>query len=50
MESESLNETIAQSEDPWGWEGELTPVPGFGFFPHKVNDELDAMTKVLKHD
>ena len=42
-------ERIAQFEDHWGWNGELTSVPGFGFFPQKVNDELDAMTKVLSY-
>lgn len=33
--------------DQWGWDGQLSPVPGFGFFPGRVNSELDAMTKVL---
>ena len=32
--------------DPWGWDGVLTTVPGFGYFPAKVNTELDDMTKV----
>ena len=26
--------------------GPLTPVPGFGFFPKRVNDELNHMTQV----
>ena len=30
------------------WDGPLTPVPGFGFYPKKVNDELDHMTQVGK--
>lgn len=34
-------------EDLWGWDGELTPVPGFGFFPEMVNTELDAVTKEI---
>ena len=34
------------SQDPWGWDGLLRPVPGFGYFPEKVNTELDDMTKV----
>ena len=33
--------------DLWGWDGPLSPVSGFGFFPGRVNSELDAMTKVL---
>ena len=33
-------------QDMWGWGGSLTPVPGFGFFPKRVNDELDHMTQV----
>ena len=33
-------------QDQWGWDGPLTPVPGFGFFPKRVNDELDHMTQV----
>ena len=28
------------------WDGPLTPVPGFGFYPKRVNDELDHMTQV----
>ena len=35
-------------QDQWGWDGHLTPVPGFGFLPKRVNDELDHMTQV-KH-
>ena len=34
------------SQDPWGWDGNLIPVLGFGYFPDKVNIELDEMTKV----
>ena len=36
-----------EPSDLWGWDGHLTPVPGFGFFPGRVNHELDAMTKVV---
>ena len=32
--------------DPWGWNGNLGSVPGFGYFPEKVNIELDEMTQV----
>jgi len=32
-------------QDQWGWDGHLTPVPGFGFLPKRVNDELDHMTQ-----
>ena len=35
------------NQDQMDWEtGTLTPVPGFGFFPKRVNDELDHMTQV----
>ena len=34
------------SQEPWVWDGILRPVPGFGYFPDKVNIELDEMTKV----
>ena len=33
-------------KDQMAWDGPLTPVPGFGFFPKRVNDELDHMTQV----
>ena len=33
-------------QDQMDWDGPLTPVPGFGFYPKRVNDELDHMTQV----
>ena len=33
-------------EHLWGWDQELISVPGFGFFPSKVDDELEALTEV----
>ena len=27
------------------WDGPLTPVPGFGFYPKRVNVELDHILK-----
>ena len=30
----------------WGWDRELISVPGFGFFPSKVDNELEALTEV----
>ena len=34
-------------QDQMDWDtGTLTPVPGFGFYPKRVNDELDHMTQV----
>jgi hypothetical protein len=32
--------------DQMEWDGPLTPVPGFGFYPKRVNDELVHMTQV----
>ena len=32
--------------DQWDWGSSLTPVPGFGFFPPRVAQELDHMTQV----
>ena len=37
---------LFNDQDQMGWVGPLTPVPGFGFFPKRVNDELDHMTQV----
>ena len=34
------------NQDHMAWDGPLTPVPGFGFYPKRVNDELDHMTQV----
>ena len=34
------------SQDPWGWDGNLIPVLGFGYFPDKVNIVLEEMTKL----
>ena len=33
-------------EDYWGWNEDPIPVPGFGYFPSKVNQELDDLTEV----
>ena len=38
----SMNEI----EDYWGWNEEIIPVPRFGYFPSKVNQELDDLTEV----
>ena len=38
---------MEDKEDYWGWKEKLISVPGFGYFPPKVNDELDALTEVL---
>ena len=38
---------MEDKEDYWGWKDKLISVPGFGYFPPKVNDELDALTEVL---
>ena len=32
--------------DQWDWGGPLTPLPGFGFFPSRVAQELEHMTQV----
>jgi len=47
MDGEYDYDDISQAEDHWGWNNDLTPVIGFGFFPQKVNDELDAMTQEI---
>ena len=33
-------------EEYWEWNKNLTPIFGFGFFPEKVNKELDDLTEV----
>ena len=33
-------------EDLRDWSGPLSPIPGFGFFPEAVKDELEEMTQV----
>ena len=38
---------MEDKEDYWGWKDKLISVPGFGYFPPKVNDELDTLTEVL---
>ena len=35
-------------QDQWDWEGPLTPLPGFGFFPSRVVQELEHMTQVVQ--
>lgn len=47
MVGEYSDNDIFQLEDYWGWNKDLTRVPGFGVFPQKVNDELDAMTEEI---
>ena len=32
----------------WGWDGQLVPLPGFGFFPQRVRQELEDMANVRK--
>ena len=32
-------------QDQMDWKGPLTLVPGFGFYPKRVNDELDHMAQ-----
>ena len=35
------------THDQWDWStGPYTPVPGFGYFPVRVKEELDHMTQV----
>ena len=34
-------------ESYWGWKDDLIPVQGFGYFPQKVNKELDDLTEVI---
>jgi hypothetical protein len=29
----------------WGWGGELIPVPGFGFLPARMAEELELMVQ-----
>ena len=47
----SLDPDAGQSyyeyEHDWGWDSEpLLPVPGFGFLPAALHQELDQMTRV----
>ena len=42
-----LSKPMEDKEDYWGWKDKLISVPGFGYFPPKVNDELDTLTEVL---
>ena len=38
---------VYSTQDQWDWgPGPFTPVPGFGYFPVRVKEELDHMTQV----
>ena len=46
------NDDIAYSDNHfydaplWDWAGPFSPVPGFGFYPQNVKEELEQMTQV----
>ena len=31
--------------DRWGWDSDLIPVLHFGYFPHKINEEINNITE-----
>ena len=42
----TFNDAHLYDEPLWDWTAELSPMPGFGFFPIDVKNELDQMTQV----
>jgi len=46
------DESYYEYDHEWGWDSEpLLPVPGFGFLPAALHQELDQMTrKILNED